>query len=810
MDGQLYERIFEKLTEDASLDDATRELVDAACNGADELAIRLEAPAGSRRDAKQRPAAAGPAPGVSVRSLEVRSFRGIGPMVELELEPGPGLTLVVGRNGSGKSSFAEALEMLMTGDCRRWSDRKTVDWKSGWRNIHATDRTFIRAKFGVEGASEVVVKRTWDIDELAGSTLEVSRGGESVATLAALGWDVGLAAYRPFLSYAELGTLIEEPHLLYDQLEGILGLQDVAAARTRLADARKTRDRDKKAARDQLKQLLPELESLDDPRAAACATALSGRRWDLDTVEGVLTGDTNVEAVADIATLQRLSQLSGPAPDKIADAVSSLQQAQAAERALATSSVEQADALAKLLRQALMSRDPDADTCPICEQLLPHGWADRTQQRLEQAANHAESLRAAKQASAQALGALRSSIQPVPRELTRLADLGLSEDVLEIWRQWAEAPAEPDQLVAHVEELVLRLDESVARLRAEATSRREAQFDAWQPVAARLATWTALARKVEHAADHLKRLKKAEDWMGDAEEELRNERFEPIAERAQEIWEMLRRESSVSLTKVELEKAGRRRKVKLNVAVEGTDSVALAVMSQGELNALALSLFLPRMTLPDTPFRFVMIDDPVQAMDPTKVDGLARVLASVAQTRQVIVFTHDTRLPEAVRRLDIPARVIEVARRPGSVVEAVRTDDPIARHIEDARALTYDEDKLGPAVTARVVPSFCRSAIEAGCVAAIRRRRIGRGQRHEDVAEAIKDARSTNDLVALTLFDDEERGGDVLAKLNNLLDHAATDAYKAIREGAHGAWTGRYRDLVREADRIARRLEALR
>ena len=74
-------------------------------------------------------------------------------------------------------------------------------------------------------------------------------------------------------------------------------------------------------------------------------------------------------------------------------------------------------------------------------------------------------------------------------------------------------------------------------------------------------------------------------------------------------------------------------------------------MSQGELNALALSVFLPRATLPESPFRFVVIDDPVQSMDPAKVDGLARVLAEPPRDRQVVVFTHDDRLPEAVRRL---------------------------------------------------------------------------------------------------------------------------------------------------------------
>ena len=51
----------------------------------------------------------------------------------LEVAPGPGLTLVVGRNGSGKSSFAEGLEVLLTGDSLRWKERAAV-WRDGWRN----------------------------------------------------------------------------------------------------------------------------------------------------------------------------------------------------------------------------------------------------------------------------------------------------------------------------------------------------------------------------------------------------------------------------------------------------------------------------------------------------------------------------------------------------------------------------------------------------------------------------------------------------------------------------------------------------
>jgi wobble nucleotide-excising tRNase len=86
-------------------------------------------------------------------------------------------------------------------------------------------------------------------------------------------------------------------------------------------------------------------------------------------------------------------------------------------------------------------------------------------------------------------------------------------------------------------------------------------------------------------------------------------------------------------------------------------------MSQGEVNTLPLSVFLPRATSPDSPLRFVVIDDPVQAMDPSKVYGMARVFTDVASTRQVVGFTHNDRLPIALRNLQLPARIIEVSSR---------------------------------------------------------------------------------------------------------------------------------------------------
>jgi hypothetical protein len=130
---------------------------------------------------------------------------------------------------------------------------------------------------------------------------------------------------------------------------------------------------------------------------------------------------------------------------------------------------------------------------------------------------------------------------------------------------------------------------------------------------------------------------------------------------------------------------------------------------------LVEGLLLHRATQRESPFRFLCIDDPVQAMDPSKVEGRARVLEGVAASHQVIVFTHDTRLYDAVLRVGIQAEVIEVTRQARSVVEMRRAYDPVERIRMDARALALTTD-LPVQVGRRVVPSFCRRALEIAFV----------------------------------------------------------------------------------------------
>jgi hypothetical protein len=87
-----------------------------------------------------------------LRELEVQGLGGIARPITLELEPRPGLTLVLGRNNAGKSSFVDAIELLLTNACPRWAGAPGLAPPRVWRNRDHEHLPRIRAVFAVAGA----------------------------------------------------------------------------------------------------------------------------------------------------------------------------------------------------------------------------------------------------------------------------------------------------------------------------------------------------------------------------------------------------------------------------------------------------------------------------------------------------------------------------------------------------------------------------------------------------------------------------------------------------------------------------------
>lgn len=527
-------------------------------------------------------------------------------------------------------------------------------------------------------------------------------------------------------------------------------------------------------------------------------------------MEAVLAESASTEVAGEIDLLRALATLHPPDEQRATTVLDGLREAARRVEEVGGTDAAEADRVAGLLEAALDFHDHHGDNnCPVCgrEAALDATWHDDATADATRLRERAAAVTQARELVAAARRRAEELIDLPPQALQDAAIRGL--DVVTAardWQHWWDGgrSADPSSLANHIEASYPVLAASLEQVRKTAETELERRQHEWRPLTRQLAAWLAEAFEVQAEAEMLPRLKAAERWLKDTMSTLRDDRFEPIAAETIGLWNLLRQHSNVELGSVALEGSGPRRRVALEVTVDGVEGAALGVMSQGELHALALSLFLPRATLPESPFRFLVIDDPIQSMDPARVDGLARVLAEVAADRQVIVFTHDTRLPDAVRRLKIDAQVVEVTRRPESIVETQKIDGPIIRLLGDARAVAANDD-LPDEVRARLVPGFCRLALEAACTEAYRTRQLAAGADHADVEHALAKATTLTKKSALAIFGDAERGGDVHPRLNAICRHGA-DIYQTVQKGVHAGHAGKLHTLVNDTAELARAL----
>ncbi|TCJ99698.1 AAA domain-containing protein [Nocardia alba] len=777
--------------------------------------------------------------GVFLRSITVQGFRGIGPAATLRLNPGPGLTLVVGRNGSGKSSFAEAAEFALTGGNRRWDGRSTA-WREGWRNLHEPDAARIDLELltaGEEPALSVVT--SWDPSaDLADARWTERRGDEPAASVDPSVRRRRLDLYRPFLSYSELGALVDgKPSDLFDALHRLLGLDELAAAAEQIRLRKLELERAVKDSRQSRADLLVELAEADDERARAVADLLRTPDPDLDAVAGAVAGSVlGVDGPEGLRAVLRLSL-----PDLAPVAAAATRLAEAAANVARHATV---DSEADLRVLELLTRAREHVTasgscpCPVCgRDELDADWLTAADAEIAHRTVELASLRAATVEFDAALAAVRdlpadlpvelgSAIAPAPTAPTfdpaggrtdAPARYGASDSlraqravVGQLWSEWAalasadyEGPF-PDRL----REIHADLAAELAALQRDTRIELDRLDTVWSPLVPRVLAWLDPARAVADHASELRVVKKAADWLKAATATIRGERMRPLETTARWVWSTLRQQSNVELGAIRLQgSAGTARRVLLDVTVDEVDGAALGVMSQGELHALGLSLFLPRATVAHSPFRFVMIDDPVQAMDPAKVDGLAMVLAEVAATRQVVVFTHDERLAEAVRRMQLDATVLEVQRRERSIVEVRVTGDPVRRYLDDARSLLRTP-QLPAAIADELVATCCRSAIEAAGLAKARHELLASGLAHGEVERRVRNAHTTRAMITLAIMGVGARVDDLNKHLSTVGGRWLVGVLRDATAGAHVPIDRPMRELIGDTERFITWLRA--
>ncbi|MDP2322027.1 MAG: hypothetical protein Q8O42_22145 [Acidobacteriota bacterium] len=101
-----------------------------------------------------------------------------------------------------------------------------------------------------------------------------------------------------------------------------------------------------------------------------------------------------------------------------------------------------------------------------------------------------------------------------------------------------------------------------------------------------------------------------------------------------------------------------------------------------------------------------------------------------------------------------------------------------------------------------------RAALEAAFISVVRRKMLAAGRSHTEVDESLAKAGTLTLLGALVLFDDREKGSEVMARLNRFGGWAG-DAFKGCKEGTHQEFAGDIQLLIKDTERLTERVQAL-
>lgn len=415
--------------------------------------------------------------GAFLKSIRVQGFRGIGATVQVDLRPTPGVTIIAGRNGSGKSSIAEALEVALTGSTYRWKN-KASQWSAQWRNLHQPSNAGILVELVEEGQGITRIGTDWaagERDVTAFSAWVQRPGAKRVDGIDSLGWKAALDTYRPMMSYDELGGLLEAvPSALHDALAKALGVEQLTDAITRL-ETRAKPLRDKGSGlNERRRELQQEAAALEDERAVQVAALLKKTAPDINRLRALVTVAGAPDS-GELSSIQKIASLSASDIEAVDHATTELREAaegmvEAAESDLALRA-KQTDLRARALE---LHEKFGNMRCPVCAGgELNQEWAESSRDLVAAEDYELGELLHSQRRLDSARQQARAFLSSRPRELDTVPTPGLEavvEEARTAWDAWTAAPAGDLALATHLDDQVLVLDAAVSALRDAAAA----------------------------------------------------------------------------------------------------------------------------------------------------------------------------------------------------------------------------------------------------------------------------------------------------------------------------------------------------
>jgi hypothetical protein len=230
--------------------------------------------------------------------------------------------------------------------------------------------------------------------------------------------------------------------------------------------------------------------------------------------------------------------------------------------------------------------------------------------------------------------------------------------------------AKPDSLPGLIDQRAQARDGLVAAI--EAFSAKLALYEsAWAAiadlVAARIAADDAVGRidavgkglralpDVALLSRYAAVLDETQELIRSVEQVAQNKQEELLKSRGQEVadlYRLLNQGAAVGFEAMEPANDA----LKLHATSFGKRMPAAANLSECQLNCLGLAVWLMRATTPTSPFGFVVLDDPVQAMDDDHAEAfIANVVPHLLDThgKQVVVLSHVRTVTDRLRAINL-------------------------------------------------------------------------------------------------------------------------------------------------------------
>ncbi|MEG6574296.1 AAA family ATPase [Caldibacillus debilis] len=141
--------------------------------------------------------------------------------------------------------------------------------------------------------------------------------------------------------------------------------------------------------------------------------------------------------------------------------------------------------------------------------------------------------------------------------------------------------------------------------------------------------------------DIIKRMNKLKKDTEEYEKELAAKRLAEKEEDILEWYGILNPNEEIRFARMGINPSGRR-KIDLVAELYGKTANAVAMLSEAHINATGLSVYLGQIVSPYSPFKFIVLDDPVQSMDSNHTLRFVTDLISklLEKDYQVIILSH--------------------------------------------------------------------------------------------------------------------------------------------------------------------------